>query len=134
MATAELADDVVTTLGFGCILVVTLDNVVTTLSQRFVSYIVTTTKNERCYKVVFSTSVFRPGINVGATSWFWCRFPDVNLYVFQYHYKFLFPKTCNIALQFHFLVNKIYSVCVNAKRSLKCLLKWWIFENLQLVV
>ena len=31
------------------------------------------------------------------------------------------------ALQFHFLVNKIYSVCVNANRYLKC----GIFENLQ---
>ena len=120
MAAAQLADDVVTTLGFGCILVVTLDNVVTTLSQRFVSYIVTTTKNERCYKVVFSTSVFRPGINVGATSWFWCRFPDVNLYVFPYHYKFLFPKTCNIALQFHFLVNKILYVSMQSVRSNVC--------------
>ena len=71
----------------------------------------------------------RPGINIAATPWFWCRFPDENLKVFQYHYSFLFPKICNIALQIHFLINKIYSVCVNAKRSLK----WWIFENLQLV-
>ena len=44
-ATTQLARDVVTTLGFGCILVATLDNVVTTLSQRFFSDIVTTTKN-----------------------------------------------------------------------------------------
>ena len=78
---------------------------------------------------MFWTSVFRPGINVAAMSWFWFRFPDKNLNLFQYHYNFLFPKICNIALQFHFLINKIYSVCVNAKRSLK----WWIFENLQLV-
>ena len=78
---------------------------------------------------MFSTSVFRPGINVAATLWFWSRFPGGNLNVFQYHYNFIFPKICNIALQFHFLINKIYSVCVNAKR----LLKWWIFENLQLV-
>ena len=78
---------------------------------------------------MFSTSVFRIGINVVAMSWFWCRFPDVNLNVFQYYYNSLFPKLCNIALQFHFLKNKIYSVCVNAKRSLK----WWIFENLELV-
>ena len=49
--------------------------------------------------------------------------------MFQYHYNFLSPKIRNIALQFHFLRNKIYSVCVNAKPSLK----WWIFENLQLV-
>ena len=97
--------------------------------SRYVSEVVTTTKNYRCYNVVFSTSVFRPRINVAATSWFWCHFPDKNLNVFQYHYIFLFPKICNIALQFHFLINKIYSVCVNAKRSLK----WWIFENLQLV-
>ena len=82
-----------------------------------------------CYNVVFSTSVFQPAINVAATSWFWCRFPDENLNVFQYHYNILFPKMCNIALQFHFLINKIYSVCVNAKRSLK----WWMFENLELV-
>ena len=91
--------------------------------------VVTTTKNQRCNNIVFSMSVFRPCINVTETSWFWCRFPDKNLNVFQYHYNFLFPKICNIALQFHFLINKIYSVCVNAKRSLK----WWIFENLQLV-
>ena len=32
-------------------------------------------------------------------------------------------------LEFHFLINKIYSLCVNAKHSLK----WWIFENLLLV-
>ena len=78
---------------------------------------------------MFSTSVFRHGINVAATSWFWYRFPHDNLNVFQYHYNFLFPKICSIALQFHFLINKTYSVCINAKRSLK----WWIFENLQLV-
>ena len=88
----QLAHDVVTTLGFGCILVATSDYVVT-------------------------------------TSWFWSRFPDENLKVFQYHYNFLFPKICNIALQFHFLINKIYSVCVNTK----CSLKWWIFEDLELV-
>ena len=34
-----------TTLGFGCILVATSDNVVTTLPQRCVSDVVTTTKN-----------------------------------------------------------------------------------------
>ena len=77
----------------------------------------------------FQYQVFRPDINVVATSWFWCRFPDENLNVFQYHYNFLFPKKCNMALQFHFLINKNYSVCVNEKRSVK----WWIFENLQLV-
>ena len=78
---------------------------------------------------MFSTSVFLPGINAAATLWFWCCFSNKNLNVFQYQYDFIFPKICNIALQFHFLINKIYSVCVNAKRSLK----WWIFENLQLV-
>ena len=92
---------------------------------------------------MFSTSLLKPKTNVVttlcflrqfsdnvvATSSFWCRFPDENLNVFQYHCNFLFPKICNIALQFHFLINKIYSVCINAKRSLK----WWIFENLQLV-
>ena len=41
----QLAHDVVTTLGFGCILLATLDNVVTTLPQRCVSDVVTTTKN-----------------------------------------------------------------------------------------
>ena len=79
---------------------------------------------------MFSTSVFRPGTDIAQTSWFWSRFPDEILKVFQYHHNFLFPKICNIALQFHFLINKIYSVCVNAKR----LLKWWKFENLKLVV
>ena len=41
----QLAHDVVATLGFGCILVATLDNVVTTLSQHCVSDVITTTKN-----------------------------------------------------------------------------------------
>ena len=41
----QLAHVVVTTLDFGCILVATSDNVVTTLSQRCVSDVVTTTKN-----------------------------------------------------------------------------------------
>ena len=77
---------------------------------------------------MFSMSVFRPGINVTAILWFWCRFPDENLNIFQYHYNFLFPKICSIVLRFHFLIDKIYSACVNAKRSLK----WWISENLQL--
>ena len=66
----------------------------------------------------------RPGINVAATSWFWFRFPDENLKVFQYHYNFLFPKICNIALQIHFLINKICYVCVNGKRSLKWVDIW----------
>ena len=101
----------------------------TTLSYCYVSDVVTTTKTWRCYNVVFSTLVFRPDINVVATSWLWCHFPDKNLNLFLYYYNFLFPKICNIALQFHFLINKIYSVCVNAKRSLK----WWISESLQLV-
>ena len=78
---------------------------------------------------VFSMSVFRPGFNVAVTSWFWCCFPNENINIFQYHYNFLFPKIDNISLQFHFLINKIYAVCVNEKRSLK----WWILENLQLV-
>ena len=82
---------------------------------------------------MFPTSLLQPKTNVVATlcfrrRFFWCRFPDENLNVFQY-YNFLFLKICIIALQFHFLINKIYFVCVNAKRSLK----WWIFENLQLV-
>ena len=40
-----MAHDVVTTLGFGCSLVLTLDNVATTLSQRGVFDVVTATKN-----------------------------------------------------------------------------------------
>ena len=78
---------------------------------------------------MFSTSVFRPDINVAATSWSWCCFPHEILKVFQYHYNFLFLKIYNIALPLQFLINKIYSTCVNAKR----LLKWSIFENFQLV-
>ena len=42
---SQLAHNVVTTLGFGCILVATSDNVVITMSQRCVSDVVTTTKN-----------------------------------------------------------------------------------------
>ena len=99
------------------------------------------TLSQRCHNVVFPTSLLRPKTSVVTTLCFRRRFSDLvltlqqrrdseeNLNVFQYHYNFLFPKICNIALQFHFLINKIYSVCVNAKRSLK----WWIFENLQLV-
>ena len=79
------------------------------LSQRChnnASDVLPTTKNY-CSNVVFSTSVFRPDINVAATSWSWCCFPDEILKVFQYHYNFLFPKIHNIALQFHFLIKKI---------------------------
>ena len=50
-----------------------------------------------------------------------------NLKVFHCYYNCPFPKIFSIALQFHFLMSKIYSVCVIAKHSLK----WWIFENLQ---
>ena len=113
---SQQTHDVVTTLGFGFILVATSYNVVTTLCFW-----------RLYYDQNLTTSAFWPGINVAAT--LWSRFPDKNLKVFQHHYNFLLPKICNIALQFHFLINKIYSVCVNAKRSLK----WWIFENLQLV-
>ena len=42
---AQVAHDDVTTLGLRCILVATSDNVVTTLPQRCVSDVVTTTKN-----------------------------------------------------------------------------------------
>ena len=110
----QLAHDVVTTLGFSCILVATSD-IITTLCFQHVA----TTKNWRCHNVVFSTPAFRPGINVAATSWFWSRLPDGNLKVFQYHYSFVFPKTCNIAFQFHFLIKKciryvsMESVCSN---------------------
>ena len=41
----QLAHDVVTTLGFACILVAASDNIVTTLSQRCASDVVTTMKN-----------------------------------------------------------------------------------------
>ena len=41
---AQLAHDIVTTLGFGCILVAMSDNVVTMLSQSCVSNVVTTTR------------------------------------------------------------------------------------------
>ena len=41
----QLARDVARTLGFGCILVATSDNVVKMLSERCVSNVVTTTKN-----------------------------------------------------------------------------------------
>ena len=61
---SQLAHEIVTTLGFGCILIAMSDNVVTTLSPHCVSDVVATTKTN----VVFSTSVFRPGINVAATS------------------------------------------------------------------
>ena len=42
---SQLAHDIVTTLGFVCILVATSDNVVTTLPKRCVSNVVATTKN-----------------------------------------------------------------------------------------
>ena len=42
---SQLAHDVVATLGFGCILVATPDDVVTTLSQHCVYDVITTTKN-----------------------------------------------------------------------------------------
>ena len=45
VVSTQLAHNVVRTLSFGCILVATLDNVVTTLSQRCVSEVVATTKN-----------------------------------------------------------------------------------------
>ena len=52
--------------------------------------------------------------------------PDNNLKMLQYHYNFIFPEICNGALQFHFLINIIYSVGVNAKRSLN----WKICSSL----
>ena len=123
---SQLVHDAVTTLGFGCFLVATSDNLATTLSQRCISDVVTTTNNWRCYNVVFSTSAFRSGINVAAKSGFWSRFPGKNPKVLQYHYNFVFPKICNIALRFHFLLNITYSVCINAKPSLK----WKIWSSL----
>ena len=62
---SKLAHGIVT-LGFCCILVATSDNVVKTLSQRCVSDVVTTTTN--VVTKLFSTTVFRPDINVVATS------------------------------------------------------------------
>ena len=44
IAHTQLAHDIVKTLGFGCFLLITLDNVVTTFSQDFVSNVVTATK------------------------------------------------------------------------------------------
>ena len=63
---SQLAHDVVTTLGFGCILVVTSDNVVTALSQR-------------CHNVVFPTSLLRPKTNVVTTLCFRLRLSDMAL-------------------------------------------------------
>ena len=94
------------TLGFGCILVTTSDNVVTMLCFR------------RRYHDQKLKLLQRCVFNVG--------FPDENLKVFQYHYNFLFSKICNIAMQFHFLINKIYSLCVNTKRGW-----WWISHVVQ---
>ena len=82
-----------------------------------------------CYTVLFSMSTFRPGINMAPTLWFWSRFPEEVPEVFQYHYNFIFPEICNIVLQFHFLINRSYSVCVNSK----CALNSCIFESLQLL-
>ena len=81
-----LYNNVVTTLGFGYFLVVTLDNVVTTLSQHCHKVVFTCryydqklTLLERC---VFDAG-FWPAIKVAATSWFSSRFPDGNLKVLQ---------------------------------------------------
>ena len=62
MENSQLAHDVVTTLGFGYILVTTSDNVVTTLSQRCVSDVVTKTKTNVVTKLCFR-----------------CRFSDLAL-------------------------------------------------------
>ena len=61
----QLAHEVVTTLGFGCILVATSDNVVTTLSQS-------------CHNVVFPTWLLRPKTNA-VTLHFRRRFSDLVL-------------------------------------------------------
>ena len=66
----QLAHDVVTTLVLGCLLVATSDNVEAMLLQRCLSDVVAPTKIQRCYNVVFSTSIFRPDTNVVATSYF----------------------------------------------------------------
>ena len=76
---------------------------------------------------MFSTSTFRPGINVAATLWFWCRFPDKNLNVFQYHYNFLFPKICNIALQFHFF-DKQNLFCMSQCEAFAQMVDIWKFS------
>ena len=63
--------DVAATLGFGCLLVATLGNVEAPLLHSCVSdVVVALTKIRRCYKVVFSTSIFQPDDNVVATSCF----------------------------------------------------------------
>ena len=88
--------DVAATLGFGCLLVATLGNVEATLLHSCVSdVVVALTKIRRCYKVVFSTSIFQPDDNVVATSCFWLYFSDENLTVYQRHYEFS-PKVMQI--------------------------------------
>ena len=63
---SKLVHDVVTTLGFGCILVETSDNVVTTLSQR-------------CHNFVFPTSFLQQKNNVATTLCFRRRFSNLVL-------------------------------------------------------
>ena len=57
----QLAQDVVTTLGFGCILVVTSDNIVTTLSQRCF---------RRCYYNQKLTLLQRCVFDIGFPTWY----------------------------------------------------------------
>ena len=64
---SQLAHDVVTTLGFGCTLVATLDNVLTPLLQRCVSDVVTDVVTNDVKTNVVTTLCFRR------------RFPDLVL-------------------------------------------------------
>ena len=104
------------------------------------------TLSQGCHNVVFLTSLLQPKTNVVATLCFRSRFLDLVLtlqqcgdsdVVFLTKIKmcsdiiiiFFFRRYAILPCNSIFLIHKIYSVCVNAKR----LLKWWIFENLQLV-
>ena len=119
-ATSQLTHDVVTTLAFGCLLVVTSGNVEATLSQGCLSDVVALTKIWRCYNVVFSTSIFRPDTKVVVTSCFCGHFSDKNLTVYERHYDSLFQKLCKWSfnssswyteLILYALMQRIHSVC-----------------------
>ena len=98
----QLAHDVVTTLVFGCLLVATLENVESTLSQHCLSDVAAPAKIWRCYNIVFSTSIFQPDTNVVATSCFWRHFSDKILMVYQRHYDSLLPKSCKWYFNYSF--------------------------------
>ena len=100
--------------------------------------------SKRCHKVVFPTSLLQPKTNVVTTLCFrrllsilvltleqGCDFEVVFLTKIKRRSNIIitpsFQRYANIALQYHFLIKKIYSVCVNKNR----LLNWCITENLQ---